>query len=120
MEQNSAAISFSLKTGHSDGRYMPSVLERVLLKGQSPLPGFKDPRRLHPCIRAPEPHERVGWAAFTAGLCRTKPIVVVGLAQPSGGRFGVFQMDMAVEGMSQPLGSGCVPLSHMGQGPCPL
>ena len=34
--------SFSLKTGHSDGRQMPSVLEKVLLKGQSSIPCSKD------------------------------------------------------------------------------
>lgn len=39
--------SFSLKTGHSDGRQMPSVLEKVLLKGAELLLLFKD----HPCIR---------------------------------------------------------------------
>lgn len=91
-----------------------------LLKGQSPLPGSKVPPPDSTLASGLLSHVK-GWGGRLSQLdSRTKPIVVVGLAQPSGGRLGVFHMDMAVEGMSQPLGSGCVPLSHMGQGPCPL
>lgn len=100
--QSSAAVSFSLKTGQNAARSMPSVQERVRLRRTEPLPASKEPPA--PDLRR---EMQVGkcWGGRLPQLGFMEPSCLgackqVCLAWPSGRRSGVFQMAVALEGMT--------------------